>query len=316
MKLFSFIKKLTIGALLLQSQTQGAIPQDNKDHGKTLLEDGAAHPAPQDAFFNPCEPFGFHLIAGNPTRNTTRWLIGEMHNHQIESEKCVKELLKLPGKTSIYIEGLDFRNDEIECGYKFHTIKSNDNVACFGWDDNDLHYELYESNPDIPFLERIFNFQTVYYELKSENELKSEKKFMDYLQIAKTIDETDEGLKASTQKKHLKKEAMYQQNTAKRLLADRKKTKSFDELFESYLKDEHFVVPKNPVYTKNHTYKRNKALIQTLRDHSNDHRSILIAGNGHFLPIQGDTDPKTRNYVSNALESDKMSYATLQFNPK
>ena len=300
MKLFSFIKKLAVGILLLQSQTQSAAPRE-----KNLLEDGAAHPVPEDAFFNPCEPFGFHLIAGKPTRNTTRWLIGEIHTHQVESQKCVEELLKLPGKTSIYLEGLDFRSDELECGYKFHTIESNDNVACFGWDNQEVSYELYESNPDIAFIARMFNFQTVYYKLKSE------KKFMDHLQSAKEVDETDENLKAATPKKYLKKEVMYQQNAAKRLLADRKKTKSFDELFKSYLNSKNlYLVPKD------HDYKRNKALINTLRAHPKDRRAIVLAGSNHFLPIKGDNNPRTRNYVSNALESDKVSYATLQFRPK
>ena len=47
MKIMSFIKKISIGFLLLPRQTQAV-----------LLNDEAAHC--EGEVFNPCEPFGFH----------------------------------------------------------------------------------------------------------------------------------------------------------------------------------------------------------------------------------------------------------------
>jgi hypothetical protein len=307
MTLFSFIKKLAIGALLLQGQMQaGAVK--NKTNGKFLLEDGTAHPVNDDTFFNPCEDLGFHLAAGKATRNTTRWLLGEFHPEHDKTEKCIKRLTAPPGKTSVYIEGLDFRISNVKCEDHFKTIKTQTNLECLGWDNIDARYEEDESDPELAFFVRMVAERNVYF----HNKL-SDSAFKKYLERVALVNVNDEGLKKIYPEKHLEKEVMHLRKTANRLLNERKKTKSFDELFNRYITG-----PNIPQIKKESQYIRNKALIDTLRAHPNDHRSITIAGRDHLFPIKGDNNPNTRDYVNHALKSDeeKSSYAILEYKRK
>lgn len=312
MKIIPFIKKIVVGFLLVQSQTS-VMAAKTKDN--MLVLSGEDAPNCDDADYNPCEAFGFHVVAGKATRHTTRWMLGEFHSYSHMTDQCLAELINLPGKTSIYFEGTDHEEGEIECPSHLEKMRKNGSeIECFGWDDMGIQYDGSSKDPLSNALGQLSNCRDFYIKSKLSD------------------DQFDTVVHHMKKELHINNQELYE-NVPKRLLAkrvesdkmffnwlqnERKQGQSYNEIFTKYIEMTKSSSEVSPL-TKDEVDKRNQCLMRVIRKHSNDQRAIVIAGAQHMFPTYVDRDPKTRQYIQRELEHDKaekgVSYAILQFRP-
>lgn len=303
MKIIPFIKKIVIGFLLVQSQAS------------VMAEEPSDCDGANDAPFNPCESFGFHLVAGKATRNTTRWMLGEFHSYSHMTTQCLAELINLPGKTTIYYEGTDYEEGKIDCPSELKKkLKKGSKIECYGWDDMGVQYEENLKDPLSNALGQLANCQNFYI----KNKL-TDNQFDHVVRNMKEEFHVDnEDLYGNVPERLLEQKVASDKMFIDWLQNERKLGKSYHDIFTKYIEMGRSSSEVSSL-TKAGVDKRNKRLIKTIREHKHDHRAVVIAGAQHMFPTYQDRDPSTRQYVKQELERDAaekgVSYAILQFRP-
>lgn len=303
MKIIPFIKKIVVGFLLVQSQAS------------VMAEEPSDCAGVNDEPFNPCEAFGFHLVAGKASRNTTRWMLGEFHSYAHMTTQCLTELINLPGKTTIYYEGFDYEEERIDCPSELkRKLKKGSKIECYGWDDMEVQYDDSLKDPLTNALGALIEHRDFFIKNKLTDD-----------QFDRIVRDTKEKAYVGNQdfygdvpERFLEKKVASDKMLFDWLQDERRSGKSYHDIFTKYIKMTQVSFEFSSI-TIEGVDKRNKRLIKTIREHKHDHRAVVIAGAQHLFPTYEEPDPSTRQYVKRELERDAakkgVSYAILQFKP-
>ena len=263
-----------------------------------LLQSGASEAKP----YNPCADFGFEVVAGTPSPDTMRWLIGENHGYRTQTAKCIAALLQLEGEKTVFLEGYDHGP---VLGKGCQELVSVDlvekNIACYGWDDIALMKEGEAYYKDGAFYSNLFRVKMMH----------DEKKFPDA-----AWDSHYESMVSdkATFPPDVNPEKVKRYSA--KLLAERKKGLTYDQIFEKVMKEASKM--DNSPGMQAVMFKRDQSLVKALRANPKHKKAILVAGYAHLHQntiFFADT-PKARDYVKKEMRKDekKASYAILKFN--
>lgn len=289
MKLIQIIKTAAMAALFLTGSKSS----------KTTPEANACQL--NDDYFNPCESLGFELIAGTPTKSTTRWLIGEDHTHHDLSIQCVEAIAKLPGKKALYVEGTTkkpFPQNECKIIYPINLKKLN--ISCFGWDIPTDEKDFYGNDIQTRYYRDLMSILNTYRQNPASDE-QWDAQWQLFASGQKTLpnEEDPEWIKT----------------LAKMILQERAQGLTYKDIFD-FNKRKPVAYPKGEKYTK-HLLDRDKAIVDTLRKHPKDKTAILVAGSFHFNSgnFYDKSFPEAKNLVQRAMKKDSKdsSYAILKY---
>lgn len=238
---------------------------------------------PDHAPFNPCKEFGFEVTAGMPSQSTTRWLIREHHNNRQASHRCVTALThQLPGNKILYLESHDRGPLSHQlCAFSFNIPFTKTNTTCAGWDNARLAATFYNHDKETRFIAQLNALKIGHEERKATDSEWDQY----YTLIALGLNKRP-GIKDP--------DPAWTQEYCQKILSYRKNGLTYNEIFYSKeLKYPRVEIDDRKLSILN---KRDQSLVQSLREHPNDKKAILVAGLWHL---------RAEGYVVEELQKDK-----------
>lgn len=294
MKLSRIIKQLAFFAAI---QANISASRKTDTNQVSIPEEGICQLS--DKPFNPCSQYGFELIAGTPTEGTERWLIGEHHSHRDATEKCVSELVKLPGNKTLFLEGAPPEKlSPFACHLLFSIDFKSTNTTCFGLNDPHIGKDFLKDNVKSRFYAELITSKTLHEKFPHSDQ---------------QWDATYTRLSSSEKTYPNDKDPAWTKQFSKMILEERKKGRSYAEIFSFYEKNP-IRMPYN-ANTMEMIHSRDQSLVKTLRKHTNKTIAIAVVGRDHLDTHYGSHIPGADNFVKNEMkkDSEKVSYAMLGY---
>lgn len=258
-----------------------------------------------------CEDFE---VLGGDYEGATTFILGEPHNRHEETIKCMDGILKDKNifKHSVFVEFVPL-DDEFKCSEK--DVPTKPGRTCIGWDNEKIMLKLYEYNIS----------HNLYVKLRGEFASKnlSEEKFDTYLkqQLLKRFNElqknipsnqvTNPSLRNYSQLKFDNLFKIIEFRAMQKILDDRKKNKSYQEIFSAIRKEGTHIAGQPTAEYIADTVARNHELI-TVASRKEQGFKFILVGKAHVAKtgLFKEFDQGALN-VQRALNQSSNSYALL-----
>src|SRR5690348_13416020 len=262
-----------------------------------LFQSGASEAKP----YNPCAEFGFDVVAGTPSPDTLRWLVGENHAYRDQTAKCIAALLNLDGEKSLFVEGHDHGPVPAKhCQVLLGVDLTGKEASCYGWDDTAAMKESEAYFEDGGFHSNLFGVKIMH----DKEKLPDSTWDLRYQWMVSDKGTFPPGVNPEKIKRY-----------CAILLAERKKGLTYDQIFEEKFKN----IPgmEDTPATQALIFKRDQSLVKALRANPVHKKAILIAGGFHLHQYTNffANEPAAKDYVKKQMKKDekKASYAILNF---